>query len=74
MIQYNAERTDEPQFIRIRDNVYRVDLGFYKNLYKVPNQEWGNVLYTTLERVNNLYNMVANGNYNCAAHYQIITL
>ena len=70
--QYNAERTDEPQFIRIRDNVYRVDLGFYKNLYKVPNQEWGNVLYTTLERVNQLYNMVANGNYNCAAHYQII--
>ena len=70
--QYNAERADEPQFIRIRDNVYRVDLGFYKNLYKVPNQEWGNVLYTTLERVNQLYNMVANGNYNCAAHYQII--
>lgn len=69
---YNTERTDEPQFIRIRNNVYRVNLDFYTNLYKVPNREWGNVLYTTLERVNNLYNMVATGNYNCAAHYQII--
>ena len=69
---YNKEREDEPQFIRIKNGVYRVDLDFYKNLYKVPNREWGNVLYTTLERVNNLYNMVAHGDYRCAKHYQII--
>ena len=69
---YNAEQTDTPQFIKIRDGVYRVDLDFYKNLYKVPNEQYANVLFTTLENVNNLYNRVANGDYNCSRRYQII--
>ena len=70
--QYNKERIDEPNFIKIKDNVYRVDLDFYKNLYKVPNERWGNVLYTTLQNVNALYNRVSNGDYNCSKQYQII--
>ena len=70
--QYNKERIDEPNFIKIKDNVYRVDLDFYKNLYKVPNERWGNVLYTTLQNVNALYNRVFNGDYNCSKQYQII--
>lgn len=70
--QYNKERTNEPNFIKIKDNVYRVDLDFYKNLYKVPNERWGNVLYTTLQNVNALYNKVSNGDYNCSKQYQII--
>ena len=70
--QYNKERIDEPNFIKIKDNVYRVDLDFYKNLYKVPNERWGNVLYTTLRNVNTLYNRVSYGDYNCSKQYQII--
>lgn len=70
--QYSSENPDNPQFIKIRDGVYRVNLDFYKNLYRVPNEQYGNVLYTTLENVNNLYNRVANGDYNCAKQYQII--
>ena len=70
--QYNKERTNEPNFIKIKDNVYRVDLDFYKNLYKVPNERWGNVLYTTLQNVNALYNRVSYGDYNCSKQYQII--
>ena len=70
--QYNKERINEPNFIKIKDNVYRVDLDFYKNLYKVPNERWGNVLYTTLQNVNALYNRVSNGDYNCSRQYQII--
>lgn len=70
--QYNKERTNEPNFIKIKDNVYRVDLDFYKNLYKVPNERWGNVLYTTLQNVNALYNRASYGDYNCSKQYQII--
>lgn len=70
--KYKSERLNDPQFIKIDNNVYRVDIDLYKNLYRVNSKKEGAVLYTTLKNVNNLYNIVSEGSYDCQKQYQII--
>lgn len=65
---------NNPNFIKIGDGVYRVDMDIYKNLYRVSSRRQGDVLYTMMYHLNELYNSVAFGEDegDNAAHYQII--
>ena len=69
-----------PNFIEIKDHVYRVDFDLYKNLYRVRSKRQGDVLYTMMKNLNNMYNKIAyqgyynpsTANYDNAENYQII--
>ena len=69
-----------PNFIEIADNVYRVDFDLYKNLYRVRSKKQGDILYTMMRNLNNMYNKIAwlgyfnpkSANYDNAENYQII--
>ena len=69
-----------PNFIEIKDHVYRVDFDLYKNLYRVRSKKQGDILYTMMRNLNNMYNKIAwlgyynprSANYDNAENYQII--
>lgn len=65
-----GENISEPNFIKIKNGIYRVDIDFYKNLYKVNSKQEGDLLYTTLRCLNAIYNNVSDGKYNNATLYQ----
>ena len=73
-------RNRNPNFIEIEDNVYRVDFDLYKNLYRVRSKKQGDILYTMMRNLNNMYNKIAYqgyyspkmANYDNAENYQII--
>ena len=48
-----------PNFIEIKDHMYRVDFDFYKNLYRVRSKKQGDVLYTMLANLNHMANKIA---------------
>ena len=48
-----------PNFIEIKDHMYRVDFDFYKNLYRVRSKKQGDVLYTMLANLNHMANRIA---------------
>lgn len=69
-----------PKFIKIRDGLYRVDFDLYKNLYRVTSKYHGDLLFSMLQCLNNMYNRISysgefnqkNANYNNADLYQKI--
>ena len=69
-----------PNFIEVGEHVYRVDFDLYKNLYRVRSKKQGDILYTMMRNLNNMYNKIAwlgyynprNANYDNAENYQII--
>jgi len=73
-------RNQNPNFIEIGNHVYRVDFDLYKNLYRVRNKKQGDILYTMMRNLNNMYNKIAyqgyynpkTANYDNAENYQII--
>ena len=73
-------RNQNPNFIEIKDHVYRVDFDLYKNLYRVRSKKQGDILYTMMKNLNNMYNKIAYqgyyspkmANYDNAENYQII--
>ena len=73
-------RNQNPNFIEVHDHVYRVDFDLYKNLYRVRSKKQGDILYTMMRNLNNMYNKIAyqgyynpkNANYDNAENYQII--
>lgn len=67
-----GKNISEPNFIRIKDGIYRVDMDFYKNLYRVNSKQEGDLLYTTLRCLNDIYNNIVNKNYDNADLYQKI--
>lgn len=44
-----------PNFIEIKDHLYRVDFDLYKNLYRVRSKKQGDVLYTMMADLNHMY-------------------
>lgn len=68
------------EFIKIGKNVYRVDLDLYKNLYRVQSQRQGDVLYSLLRYLNQMFCRITsfgkfnkeNARYNNADLYQRI--
>ena len=73
-------RNMNPNFIEIKDHVYRVDFDLYKNLYRVRSKKQGDVLYTMLANLNHMANNIAymghfnshNATYNNSRLYQEI--
>lgn len=58
--QYRDElKNFNPNFIKIDNNVYRVDFDLYKNLYRVRSKKQGDVLYTMLASLNHMANRIA---------------
>lgn len=53
-----GQDNEDGRFIKIADNVYRVDMDLYKNLYRVWNKRQGDVLYTLLRDMNRFYNRI----------------
>ena len=47
-----------PSFIQVDKNLYRVDLDFYKNLYRVRSKRQGDVLFTMMFNLNRFYNRI----------------
>ena len=75
------EGNPDPHFIQIGDGVYRVDFDLYKNLYRVTSKRHGDVLFTMMMNLNNMYNKICRdmgkfnqgwANYDNAVNYQII--
>lgn len=50
---------DNPQFIQIRDGLYRVDFDLYENLYRVYNERQGDTLHTMLSDLNAFYHKIS---------------
>ena len=79
---YGSMGNQDPHFIKIGDGVYRVDLDLYKNLYRVRSKKQGDLLYTMMKNLNQMYNRICtymgsfnNGRdskYDNATYYQII--
>ncbi len=68
----NKHPNQTPNFIEIDDNIYRVDIDLYKNLYRVYNKKQGDVLYTLLSVLNRMFNLIEWGSdtSNLSAYYQ----
>lgn len=60
-----------PEFIQIDNNLYRVDIDLYKNLYRVYNTKHGQVLFALLKSLNGMYYNVKYGNFNNSEAYQV---
>jgi len=67
----DLNRNQNPNFIKVGENVYRVDFDLYKNLYRVRSKKQGDVLYTMLANLNHMANNIAYmGHFNrFNAHY-----
>ena len=69
-----------PNFIEIKDHVYRVDFDLYKNLYRVRSKRQGDILYTMMANLNHMFYKITemgrfvskNANYDNASLYQEI--
>ena len=69
-----------PNFIKVGKNTYRVDFDLYKNLYRVRSKKQGDILYTMCRCLNAMYNKIAymgkfnkkEANYNNSQLYQVI--
>ena len=46
------DKKQKSALTKVNDNVYRVDMDMYKNLYRVKSENEGNILYYTLNIVN----------------------
>ena len=78
--KYGSEKPNHGEFIQVDDNVYRVDMNMYKNLYRVRTKRVGDILYTMCKNLNRFYNRVVSmghfsqqmARYDNADVYQII--
>ena len=71
---YNKSSQDNinPKFIKIGEGLYRVDMDFYKNLYRVKSKEEADVLFETLRLLNGMEANIASKIYDNAHLYQKI--
>lgn len=70
-----------PEFVKIKDGLYRVDMDLYKNLYRVETNYEGQLLFKLCRNLNRLFNRITdsyggklspNANYGNADLYQEI--
>lgn len=64
--------SNAPEFIKVGENMYRVDFDIYRNLYTADSQRVADMLYTTLKCVNSFYNLISRGYTNVSVYYQTI--
>lgn len=61
-----------PELIKIGDNIYRVDLDMYKNLYKVTSDKHGDFLFSTLKFINESFYSYIKDSKDISKNYMII--
>jgi hypothetical protein len=54
------DKKQKSALTKVNDNVYRVDMDMYKNLYRVKSENEGNILYYTLNIVNDFNEIFTN--------------
>ena len=68
--KYGDVEPDNGEFIKIDNNVYRVNMELYKNLYRVHSKRQGDVLYTMCKNLNAMYNRITTyGDFNPSEAY-----
>ena len=78
---YGSNVGKDNRYIRVGDNLYRVDFDLYKNLFRVHSKKEGDVLFTMMKNLNRMYAKISrdfgkfdekDAIYNNSVEYQII--
>ena len=59
--QYSNYRDNNPNLIQVKNRVYRIDFDIYKNLYRVNSNKHGELLFTTMRELNNIFYSYVHG-------------
>lgn len=78
---YGSNVGKDNRYIKVGDNLYRVDFDLYKNLFRVHSKKEGDVLFTMMKNLNRMYAKISrdfgkfdekDAIYNNSVEYQII--
>ena len=78
---YGSNVGKDNRYIKVGDNLYRVDFDLYKNLFRVHSKKEGDVLFTMMKNLNRMYAKISrdfgkfdekDAIYNNSIEYQII--
>ena len=56
--KYGNQVSKDKRYIKIDDNLYRVDFDLYKNLFRVHSKTEGDVLFTLMKNLNFMYSKI----------------
>lgn len=56
--KYGRQVNKDRRYIKIDDNLYRVDFDLYKNLFRVHSETEGDVLFTLMKKLNSMYSKI----------------
>ena len=79
--KYGRQNYNYKRYIKIDDNLYRVDFDLYRNLFRVHSETEGDVLFTLMKNLNSMYSKINRNsgkfdknraNYDNSIQYQII--
>lgn len=79
--EYGSSIGDNKRYVKVGDNLYRVDIDLYKNLFRVHNRKEGDVLFTMMMNLNKIYAKInrnfgkfskSDANYSNSLEYQIV--
>lgn len=56
--KYGNQVSNDKRYIKIDDNLYRVDFDLYKNLFRVHSKTEGDVLFTLMKNLNFMYSKI----------------
>lgn len=56
--KYGRQVNKDKRYIKIDDNLYRVDFDLYKNLFRVHSKTEGDVLFTLMKNLNFMYSKI----------------
>ena len=56
--KYGNQINNDKRYIKIDDNLYRVDFDLYKNLFRVHSKTEGDVLFTLMKNLNFMYSKI----------------
>ena len=70
--KYDNINGNGKSFIKIDDNVYRVDFDFYKNLYKPKTKDEAQILYNTLKLIDTMFSHIEENDNNINLDFDFI--
>ena len=56
--KYGNQVSNDKRYIKIDDNLYRVDFDLYRNLFRVHSKTEGDVLFTLMKNLNFMYSKI----------------
>jgi len=70
--KYGSAFKDMSGLIQVGDSVYRVNMDFYKNLYRVKSNEQGKWLFNTLKELNDIFYSFLYGHGDISKRYLVV--